>query len=113
MVARLWLSFTLAFLAVPAFAQSPFYIGGAVGRLHLDSDFAEQVSSAHPGDVVPPANIHAEMTRRTGGRVFGGFRFSPMFAIEVDYVDLGEISTGYGNRPYSGNTAFVRLLYLF
>jgi len=29
----------------------------------------------------------------------------------IDY--LGEISTGYGNRPYRGNTAFVRLLYLF
>ena len=26
---------------------------------------------------------------------------------------LGEINTGYGNRPYRGNTAFVRLLYLF
>jgi MtrB/PioB family decaheme-associated outer membrane protein len=29
----------------------------------------------------------------------------------IDY--LGEISTGYGNRPYRGHTAFVRLLYLF
>jgi MtrB/PioB family decaheme-associated outer membrane protein len=29
----------------------------------------------------------------------------------IDY--LGEISTGYGNRPYQGNTAFVRLLYRF
>ena len=29
----------------------------------------------------------------------------------IDY--LGEISTGYGNRPYTGNTVFVRLLYLF
>jgi MtrB/PioB family decaheme-associated outer membrane protein len=29
----------------------------------------------------------------------------------IDY--LGEISTGYGNRPYRGNTTFVRLLYLF
>jgi hypothetical protein len=29
----------------------------------------------------------------------------------IDY--LGEISTGYGNRPYRGNTAFVRLLYFF
>jgi MtrB/PioB family decaheme-associated outer membrane protein len=29
----------------------------------------------------------------------------------IDY--LGEISTGYGSRPYRGNTAFVRLLYLF
>lgn len=29
----------------------------------------------------------------------------------IDY--LGEISTGYGNRPYKGNTAFVRLLFFF
>jgi MtrB/PioB family decaheme-associated outer membrane protein len=29
----------------------------------------------------------------------------------IDY--LGEINTGYGNRPYRGNTVFVRLLYLF
>jgi len=29
----------------------------------------------------------------------------------IDY--LGAILTGYGNRPYKGNTGFVRLLYLF
>jgi MtrB/PioB family decaheme-associated outer membrane protein len=29
----------------------------------------------------------------------------------IDY--LGEIYTGYGNRPYDGNTAFVRMLYRF
>ena len=29
----------------------------------------------------------------------------------IDY--LGEISTGYGNRPYRGNTGFVRLIYQF
>ncbi|MBI3401577.1 MAG: MtrB/PioB family outer membrane beta-barrel protein [Acidobacteria bacterium] len=29
----------------------------------------------------------------------------------IDY--LGEIGTGYGNRPYKGSTASVRLLYLF
>jgi hypothetical protein len=29
----------------------------------------------------------------------------------IDY--LGEIYTGYGNRPYEGNTGFVRLLYRF
>ncbi len=28
-------------------------------------------------------------------------------------ANLGEISTGYGNRPYTGNTAFLRLLYQF
>ncbi|HUR33590.1 MAG TPA: MtrB/PioB family outer membrane beta-barrel protein [Vicinamibacterales bacterium] len=29
----------------------------------------------------------------------------------IDY--LGEINTGYGNRPYKGSTGFVRLLYFF
>lgn len=29
----------------------------------------------------------------------------------IDY--LGEIYTGYGNRPYKGNTGFLRLLYVF
>jgi MtrB/PioB family decaheme-associated outer membrane protein len=29
----------------------------------------------------------------------------------IDY--LGEISTGYGNRPYDGNTVSIRLLYTF
>lgn len=29
----------------------------------------------------------------------------------IDY--LGEISTGCGNRPFQGSTAFVRLLYRF
>lgn len=29
----------------------------------------------------------------------------------IDY--LGLISTGYGNRPYKGNTGFLRILYLF
>ena len=29
----------------------------------------------------------------------------------IDY--LGEINTGYGSRPYTGNTGLVRLLYLF
>jgi hypothetical protein len=29
----------------------------------------------------------------------------------IDY--LGEISTGYGNRPYKANTGFLRIMYLF
>jgi len=29
----------------------------------------------------------------------------------IDYP--GEISTGYGNRPYKGNTGFLRILYFF
>lgn len=29
----------------------------------------------------------------------------------IDY--LGEINTGYGNRPYKANTGFLRILYLF
>jgi hypothetical protein len=29
----------------------------------------------------------------------------------IDY--LGLLSTGYGNRPYTGNTGFFRILYFF
>jgi hypothetical protein len=92
------ISFSLAVLVLgisPVLAQSKFYVGGAVGRLHLDSDFAQQVNSAYSSGTVPPDNIRAEPKGRTGGRVFGGFRFMPSLAVEVDYVDLGEIATGY------------------
>ena len=29
----------------------------------------------------------------------------------IDY--LGAVTTGYGNRPYKGSTAFLRVLYFF
>ena len=96
MVTRIACGFALVALgAGPALAQSKFYIGGAVGRLHLDSDFAQQVSNANSSAVVAPADVRVESKGRTGGRVFGGMRFSPFLALEVDYADLGKIGTGY------------------
>ena len=42
----------------------------------------------------------------------GSVGFSPATGVpKIDY--LGEISTGYGNRPYKGQTFFVRLLAKF
>jgi hypothetical protein len=91
-------AFFLALAAVgivPASAQSKFYAGGAAGRVHLDSDFADQVNGSRSGDVLPPADIRSEARGRTGGRVFGGYRLVPTFAVEADYFTLGEIATGY------------------
>jgi hypothetical protein len=36
---------------------------------------------------------------------------APTDSVRIDY--LGGLITGYNARPYTGNTAFVRLLYLF
>jgi hypothetical protein len=42
----------------------------------------------------------------------GSVGFTPETGtVRVDY--LGGLITGYNARPYTGNTAFVRLLYLF
>lgn len=42
----------------------------------------------------------------------GSVGFTPETGtVRVDY--LGGLITGYGARPYTGNTAFVRILYLF
>lgn len=97
--------FLFGVYAYPAAAQADFYAGAAAGRIHLSSDFAQQVTSAHARDVVPPADIGADATRRIGGRLYGGFSLSRNLAFELDYVTLGEISTRYttfGDFPITG-----------
>jgi hypothetical protein len=53
------------------------------------------------------ARIDAGATARTAGTVYSGFTGDPRW----DY--LGEVMTGYMNRPYSGSNFYVRLLYRF
>jgi len=93
-----------------AAAEGRFYVGAELGRIPLDSDFAQQVTSVHARDVVPPAEIRASVTRATGGRVFAGWRLNPYFAFEVDYAHLGKVTTGYrtfGDFPGTGPGSFT------
>ena len=69
------------------------------------------------------AEAHYQMTRQVGLAV--GYLFEKLDVVDFNTIDLpgqpgvpridwlGEINTGYGNRPYKGNTASVRVVYLF
>jgi hypothetical protein len=95
----------LALCISSARAEPSFYAGAAAGRLHLHSDFVGQVAEVHARDRAPPDDIRIASGRRIGGRVFGGFRLTPHFALEIDYVDLGEVATAYttfGDFPITG-----------
>jgi hypothetical protein len=60
-----------------------------------------------------PCGVHSQVNleRTAPPTVFNASIDLPDGTPRIDY--LGGISTGYGNRPYQGSTAFVRLLCLF
>lgn len=76
------------------------YVGIGAGRAEAAADFAldETTSLRIDGD-------------DTGLRVFAGYRFSPYFAVEVSYADLGDFSgTEAGDRltiGYRGVTPWL------
>jgi OOP family OmpA-OmpF porin len=67
-----------SFSAAPSFAQS-WYIGGGIGRGNLD------VTGSELG--LPNGSVGDSATTYT---LRGGYRFSPNFAVEAAYYDLGE-----------------------
>ncbi len=95
-----------AAIAQPTPATSSWYAGGAIGRLHLDFDFSGQIaSSPNPVDGIPPTDARAGLSEKQGGRVFLGYRLTPRFAFEFDYLSLGKVETSYRNQ-YNLRTAF-------
>jgi opacity protein-like surface antigen len=71
----------LAFGATPAFADNErgLYLGAGVGQFNVEIDNLDDA-----GDTV--ANFDSD---DTSFKVFGGWRFAPFFAVELDYIDLG------------------------
>jgi OOP family OmpA-OmpF porin len=69
----------VAFAAVSAQAQvagTGLYVGGSVGQ------------SKWRGDDLPGLD-----TSKTGGKVYGGYEFTPNFALELGWVELGKFNT--------------------
>lgn len=62
--------------------EDGFYVGAGVGRFNAQIDDVDAVS--------PTINDWDE--NDTAYKVFGGWRFSEMFALEVAYINLGEPS---------------------
>lgn len=83
----------LAATAIPCAAAGPFYIGAAVGATRESSDYAEQVRGARTADPAPPTDIRLDTDNRAAGRVFAGMALSPNFALELDFADLGRLSS--------------------
>ena len=69
------------------------------------------------------ADARYQFSRQVGAAV--GYLYEKFDVVDFNTIDLpgqpgtpridilGEINNGYGNRPYKGSKAFVRLLYLF
>jgi OOP family OmpA-OmpF porin len=66
----------LTLLALPAFAEDGFYLGGSVGQAEINTGTLADVK--FEGD-------------DTGYKVFGGYRFLKFFAVEGAYADLGSV----------------------
>jgi OOP family OmpA-OmpF porin len=87
----IFLSTALATLAFPALAQSPlprWYAGIAGGQAQVGTELVRNRESTLVN--VDPATIHSDFdSKDTAWKVFGGFRFNQMLAVEVNYADLG------------------------
>lgn len=87
--------------AVPlahAQAQERFYLGASAGKSDLDQSVTEGLITSGTVD-----------GKDSGFKLFGGYRFSPNFALELAYADLGKASysgTFFGS-PVTGGTVAV------
>lgn len=87
---------TGATLAFAQAAQSPFYVGGALGASMTDGNYSAQVQSAGS----PRSGYTFNSAQRSGGsefagRLYAGYRFSPMFAAELGYSNFGSHDVAY------------------
>ncbi len=101
-------------LAFAQSAQSPFYVGGALGASSTDGNYSSQVQSVGS----PRSGYTFNSAERSGGSEFGGgiyagYRLNPMFAVEVGYSNFGSHDVTYrlnrnaqflpANSPYVVN----------
>jgi OOP family OmpA-OmpF porin len=78
------------FVAPAAFAQDDnpngFYLGAGVGQFNIEIDDVDDATST----------IESFDDDDTAVKAFFGYRFAPMFAVEVDWLDLGETTGDIG-----------------
>ena len=92
------IAFVAALASAPAAAQmgmSSVYVGGSFGQ-----------SEVKDGCSGLPAGVSCD-NKDTAWKLFGGFQLTPMFAVELGYADLGEISaSGLGVTVSAETTAW-------
>src|SRR5512143_634400 len=75
-----------ALAAVSAQAQQGLYLGGSIGSSHYSED------------------IGGLSTDRTsnGGKLYGGYSFTPNFGLELGYADVGKFNSAAGEVKGTG-----------
>jgi len=75
-------------------AQSGWYAGGGIGLASADYEEADLVGdlAARGWSINTPAVDDSD----TAWKLYAGFAFSPVLAVEVGYVELGEVVTEFG-----------------
>jgi OOP family OmpA-OmpF porin len=77
----------LGLIATPALAQSGWYMGAGIGQSHTSNDLVANRESTVVNATVTGSEFDAT---DTGYKLFGGYRFTPWIAVEVNYADLGQ-----------------------
>jgi len=75
-----------ALVALSAHAEGP-YVGGSIGNSKYKGDDIGGVSTDRSS---------------TGGKLYGGYSFSPNIGLELGYADLGKFSSSAGTAKGSG-----------
>lgn len=82
-----------ATLSVAAAAQADFYVGGGASYVELDSQRSSRdfvFTGVEPG----PSNIRfSQDDHDFGWQFYGGYQWTKYLAVEIAYLDLGEISS--------------------
>ncbi len=75
-------------------AQTGWYAGGSIGQADAGYDASDLVSDlAARGWTIDTPEVDDS---DTAYKLYGGFAFSPVLAIELGYAELGEVVTEYG-----------------
>lgn len=77
--------------AVAADTANPWYLGANLGTVNTGASSANlQQSLTSQGYNVTSVNVDKP---GTGWKIYGGFQFHPNWAVELGYVDLGEVTS--------------------
>jgi OOP family OmpA-OmpF porin len=82
----------MAALADPAQAMEPgWYVGAGAGHMRARTSAADLQGDLN--DMGYIATVDSLENSDTGGQLFAGYRFTPNWAVEVAYVDLGTVKS--------------------
>lgn len=95
--------------ASPALAaDAGVYIGAGVGQARYGIDLGQQVAQAYATSPFAVSSARLDGAHDTAYRVFAGYAFSPHFAVEAGWQDLGSVNGGYSLRNTSTDETFGR-----